>query len=91
MSGTIHVNTDLMRLLGRRFLEISEYCQTQLITELQNISAQIEGDWIGVSRQRYDELFQQWRQSSQSLLTWGQEIGQHLNNTANQFDNADQS
>ncbi len=89
--GTIHVNTDVMRELGQRFVECNQYFREQLIPELQRLTAQMEGDWTGLSRQRYEELFQGWVQSSQSLINWGTDIGQHVSMTAEQFDNADRS
>jgi WXG100 family type VII secretion target len=91
MSGTIHVNTELMRELGSRFQENCEIARTKMISELQSMNAQIESDWIGLSRTHYDELFHQWVQSAQSLITWGDEIGAHLTKTAEYFDNVDQS
>ncbi len=91
MSGTIHVNTDMMRELGRRFQENCEFCRTKMISELQGITSQMEGDWVGVSRVRYEELFGHWCQSAQSLITWGEDIGLHLSKTAQYFDNVDQS
>ncbi|MBA2392904.1 MAG: WXG100 family type VII secretion target [Ktedonobacteraceae bacterium] len=91
MMGTIHVNTDEMRLLGRRFIECNEYIRSQLIPELQRLSIGMENDWIGVSRVHYDGLFQHWIQSALSLENWGEEIGQHVSQTAQQFDNADRS
>lgn len=91
MSSTIHVNTELLRDLGNRFLLNSQYAQEKLINELRSLTAQTEGDWVGVSRMHYEELFAHWCQSAQSLITWGQEIGQHLDRTAQYFENADQS
>jgi WXG100 family type VII secretion target len=89
--GTIHINTDVMRQLGKRFIEVSEYSHNQLISELQQMSTQLEGDWQGMSRQHYEELFLHWVQSAQSLLIWGNDIGVHLQRTADQFDQADRS
>jgi WXG100 family type VII secretion target len=89
--GTIHVNTDEMRQLGRRFVECNEYIRSQLIPELQRLSAGMENDWTGVSRVRYDDLFQHWIQSAMSLENWEEDIGQHVSRTAEQFDNADRS
>lgn len=91
MSGTIHVNTELMRQLGARYQQNCEFARSKMISELQGISAQMEGDWVGVSRNHYNELFQQWCQSAQSLITWGEEIGLHLTKTAEFFDNVNQT
>lgn len=89
--GTIHINTDQLRILGQRFTQNNEYIRTQLIPELQRLSASIEEDWSGASRLRYDDLFQGWMQSALSLERWGEDIGQHISQTAQQFDNADHS
>ena len=89
--GTIHVNTDQLRDLGNRFVAGNEYIRSQLIPELQRLSGSMEGDWVGVSRVRYDELFQSWIQSALSLEKWGEDIGQHVYQTAQQFDTADHS
>ncbi|HZS77970.1 MAG TPA: WXG100 family type VII secretion target [Ktedonobacteraceae bacterium] len=89
--GNIHINTDLLRQLGQRFLENCEYAQTRMVAELRAMTAQIEGDWQGVSRMHYDELFNHWVQSVNSLVTWGEDIGRHLSQTADQFDNVDRS
>jgi WXG100 family type VII secretion target len=89
--GTIHINTDQLRTLGTRFTQNNEYIRDQLIPELQRLSSSIEGDWMGASRMRYDELFQGWMQSALSLERWGEDIGQHIYQTAQQFDTADQS
>lgn len=91
MSGTIHINTDLLRELGRRFELNTLYAQDKIINELRAMTGQLEGDWVGVSRAHYDELFQHWCQSAQSLINWGHDIGLHLEKTAQQFDNVDQS
>jgi WXG100 family type VII secretion target len=91
MSGTIHVNTELLRDLGRRFQLNSQFAQEKLIDELRSLTAQTEGDWVGVSRIHYEELFAHWCQSAQSLIVWGQEIGLHLDKTAQYFETADQS
>jgi len=90
VSGTIHVNTEMMRQLGMRYQENCEFCRVKMIAELQALTSQMEGDWVGISRIHYEELFQHWCQSAQSLITWGEEIGLHLSKTAEYFDNVDQ-
>jgi uncharacterized protein YukE len=68
MGGTIRANPDLLRQLGQRFVQCNAYINDQLIPDLRRITSQVEGDWSRLSRNRYDELFQQWTQSAQSLL-----------------------
>ena len=89
--GTIHLDTEVMRQLGRRYQDWSDYLRNSMMNELRNLSGQLEGDWQGVSRQHYDNLIQQWEQSVAGLLDSGRDLGSHLSNTANRFENADNS
>lgn len=89
--GSIHVNTDLMRQLGTLFVQLNEQIENQLEPQIQHTVAQLEGDWLGVSRQHFDTLLMQWRASVISLTNWGESIGRHLQETASRFEQADQS
>jgi WXG100 family type VII secretion target len=89
--GTIHVNTDTMRQLAQAYLNWNNTLQSQMLPQLQSLIAQLEGDWYGSSRQDYDNQLQSWQQSLNSLITSGQNLGNHVLNTANQFDSADHS
>jgi WXG100 family type VII secretion target len=88
---SIHVNTDVMRQLGNRYIQACETLRNLTIPELQGLAHNLEGDWQGISRQHYDNSLQQFQQSAYSLLNWGEEIGRHLYQVAQQFDEADQS
>ena len=88
---TIHVNTDVMRQLAQAYLTWNNTIQTQMLPQLQSLNAQLEGDWVGVSRQDYDNQLQSWIQSLNSLIAAGQGLGNHVLNTANQFESADRS
>ena len=88
---TIHVNTDVMRQLAQAYLNWNNTLQTQMLPQLQSLNAQLEGDWVGLSRTDYDNQLQSWIQSLNSLIASGQGLGNHVLNTANQFDTADHS
>ena len=88
---TIHVNTDVMRQLAQAYLTWNNTIQTQMVPQLQSLSAQLEGDWVGVSRSDYDNQLQSWIQSLNTLIASGQGLGNHVMNTANQFESADRS
>jgi WXG100 family type VII secretion target len=88
---TIHVNTDVMRQLGQRFMDWNNVIRDQLLPELRNLTGQLEGDWSGVSRQRYDQMLQGWEQTANNMMNQGEDLGNHVLNTANQFDQADRS
>ena len=88
---TIHVNTDVMRQLAQAYLTWNNTIQTQMLPQLQSLSGQLEGDWVGVSRTDYDNQLQSWIQSLNGLIASGQGLGNHVLNTATQFEAADHS
>ncbi|MHB8598190.1 MAG: WXG100 family type VII secretion target [Ktedonobacteraceae bacterium] len=89
--GVIHVNTDLMRQLGQVFVQLNDQIQNQIEPNIQNNTSQLENDWQGISRQRFDDLMQQWRSATNQVVQTGEDLGRHLQSTAQQFENADQS
>ncbi len=89
--SNIHINTDLMRHLGVLFVQLNEQIENQLEPQIQQATVQLEGDWMGISRQHFDTLLMQWRSSVVSLTNWGECIGQHLQETATRFEQADES
>ena len=88
---TIHVNTDVMRQLAQAYLTWNNTIQTQMLPQLQSLSSQLEGDWVGASRLDYDSQLQSWQQSLSSLIAAGQGLGNHVLNAASQFESADNS
>jgi len=88
---TIHVNTDQMRQLGQTFQNLNNEIGNNIEPQIQNQTSQLESDWQGVSRQRYDQLYNQWRSATQQVVQNGEQIGQHLQQTAQRFEEVDQS
>ena len=89
--GTIHVNTDLMRNLGQVFVQLNDQVANQIEPQIQNHTSELESDWQGVSRQRYEQLYQEWRSATQRVVQAGEDIGRHLQDTATRFEQVDQS
>ena len=89
--ANIHVNTDLMRQLGQVFVTLNDQITNQTEAQVQNYIGQMEGDWQGVSRQRFEQMFQDWRAGVNQVVQNGENIGRHLYDTANRFDSVDQS
>ncbi len=86
----IHVNTDVMRQLGQVFIQLNDQVGQQFVPQIQNHVGQLESDWQGISRQRYEQLYQEWHSSANQLVQRGEDLGRHLQNTAQQFENVDQ-
>jgi len=80
-----------MQQLGKRFSDWNQYMRDQMMSELHNLSSQLENDWQGVSRQHYDGLLQNWESNVQRLISQGDDMGQHLYSTADRFNQADNS
>jgi WXG100 family type VII secretion target len=87
--ATIHVNTDVMRQLGQLFVQLNDQLGGQTRPQIQSHIGNLESDWQGVSRQRFEQMFQQWTSAANQLQQQGDQIGQHLQNTATQFENVD--
>ncbi len=89
--SNIHVNTETMRQLSGSLEYWSNYLRDGMMPAIERLTSQLEIDWQGVSRQHYDELLQQFRGETLTLINRAQELGLHLNSTATQFDSADHS
>ena len=89
--ANIHVNTDEMRQLAGSFDWWSNNLRDGMPGSLQQLTGQLEGDWQGISRQRYEELIQVWRGNALNLISSAETISRHMMNTANQFDSVDNS
>lgn len=89
--GVIHVNTDLMRQLGQVFVQFNDQISNQIEPTIQSHTSQLESDWQGISRQRFDQLVQEWRSATIRVVQSGEDLGRHLQITAQQFENVDQA
>jgi len=89
--SNIHVNTDIMRHLGYLFVQLNEQITNQLQPQIVHGIGQLEADWQGISRQRFEELFSEWRALATRISACGEEIGRHLQVTAERFEDVDQT
>ena len=88
---SIHVNSDWMRQLGQIFVQLNDQIQNEIEPQIRNYTSQLESDWQGVSRQRFEQMYQQWLATIRQAVVQGEDIGRLLQNTAMLFDQADQS
>ncbi len=87
----IAVNTDVMRQLGQCFVAVGHYLWDDQRPRIENLISQLENDWQGHSRARFEHLFAQWRHEVHEVVELSYQIGQHLEQTAQNFENADNS
>jgi WXG100 family type VII secretion target len=88
---TIHINTDQLRQLGQYFVQLNDQIQNQIEPQINNLTGQLENDWQGQSRYTYDNMFNDWRATVNRIVQNGEDIGRHLQATADQFEQADRS
>ncbi len=89
--GTIHINTDQLRQLGQVFVQLNDQINNSIEPQIQNYTNQVESDWQGVSRQQYEQMYQDWRAATQRIVSTGEDLGRLLQDTATRFEQADQS
>ena len=89
--ATIHINTDQLRQLGQYFVQLNDFVRDNIEPQIQNLTNQLESDWQGQSRYRYESMYNDWRSSTNRIVQIGEDLGRHLQNTATQFEQADQS
>lgn len=89
--ATIHVNTDLLRQLGNLFRQLNAQIHEQIKPQLQVVTDQLEADWQGHTRARYDQLFSDWNIKLDNLTQSGDDLGHHLQDVVTLLEQADQS
>lgn len=87
--ANIHINTDVMRQLGQIFIQLNDRLANQIRPQIQSHIGQLEYDWQGVSRERFEQMFQEWRAAINQIVLQGEQIGHHLEITAQQFEQVD--
>ncbi len=87
--GTAHTNTDAMRQLSQLFLQLNNQITKQIEPQIQKYVAQLEGEWQGVSRQRFEQMLKEWHTAADHCVTVGEEVGRYLQTTSQQFKTAD--
>jgi WXG100 family type VII secretion target len=87
----IAVNTDVMRQLGETFEQVSHQLWDETRPRINHLISELENSWQGNSRARFEQLFADWNHHAHELVELSYRIGEHLENTAQAFDNADNS
>ena len=79
-----------MRHLGQLFSQSSEQIKNQGKLQIQNTMVDLESNWQGASRQRYERLYQQWQADIDYLINLSESLGQRTQHCAQAFESADQ-
>ena len=87
--SNIHVNRDAMRHLAYLFLQLNEQIINRIQPQILHSIGQLEIDWHDVSRQKFEELFSEWSTLATRITACGEEIGRHLQVTAEHLEKLD--
>ncbi len=80
--------TDILRELSRLFAHLNEQIQAEIDPTIHKCTDQLEGDWEGVSRRSYDQLYHEWRLAADRVVTLGEDLERHLQETVTRFEHA---
>lgn len=86
----IKITPDQVRQVGNQFKQASQQSQ-EMVSRLQNTMNGMEGEWEGLTKQRFYQEFQQWRSSMNQFVELLNGIGQQLDSIAARFEAADQA
>ena len=85
----IKITPEQVRQVGNQFKQASQQ-SNEMVSRLQNTMSGMEGDWEGMTKQRFYQEFQQWRTSMNQFVELLNGIGQQLDAIAARFEAADQ-
>jgi len=85
----IKITPDQVRQVGSQFKQASQQSQ-EMVGRLQNTMSGMEGEWEGLTKERFYQEFQQWRTSMNQFVELLNGIGQQLDAIAARFEAADQ-
>jgi WXG100 family type VII secretion target len=86
----IKITPDQVRQVGNQFKQASQQ-SNEMVSQLQNTMSGMEGEWEGLTKQRFYQEFQQWRTSMNQFVELLNGIGQQLDAIAARFEAADQA
>jgi len=85
----IKITPDQVRQVGGQFKQASQQSQ-EMVGRLQSTMNSMEGEWEGLTKERFYQEFQQWRTSMNQFVELLNNIGQQLDAIAARFEAADQ-
>ena len=85
----IRITPDQVRQVGSQFKQASQQ-SNEMVGRLQSTMSGMEGEWEGLTKERFYQKFQQWRTSMNQFVELLNGIGQQLDSIAARFEAADQ-
>jgi len=84
----IRISPDQVRQMSGQFKQASQQSQ-QIMSNLQNTVNSMQGDWEGMTQQRFYQEFEQWKASMTQYSQLLDNIGQQLDAIAARFQQID--
>ncbi|HEX4203341.1 MAG TPA: hypothetical protein VHZ51_03910 [Ktedonobacteraceae bacterium] len=86
--GAANVHAERLRNLAGVFTQLNEKLQHDTLPTIHEGLQQLEDEWMGVSRHRYDGLYYEWSLLVERLCSLNEDVTTHLKETASRFDKA---
>ena len=86
----IKITPDQDRQVGSQFKQASQQSQ-EMVSRLQNTMNGMEPEWEGLTKERFYQEYEQWRNSMNQFVELLNGIGQQLDAIAARFEAADQA
>ncbi|MBA2288245.1 MAG: WXG100 family type VII secretion target [Ktedonobacteraceae bacterium] len=87
----IHLDTDLLRRLAQDFTQIHTDFAQYGVSAVYRPANQLEYDWQGIGRQRFQQDMAEWWAIFNQLLHQSETIALYLSGVASDFENAQYS
>lgn len=84
----IRIPPERVRQVGNQFKQASAQSD-QMVNQLRNAVNSMEGQWAGMTKERFYSEFQQWATSMTQFVQLLNQIGQQLDAIAARFEAAD--
>ncbi len=85
----IKITPEHVRQVGNQFKQASQQSQ-ELVNRLESAVNSMQGEWEGMTKERFYNEFQQWRTTMRQFVELLNSIGQELDTIANRFQGADE-
>lgn len=86
----IRITPEQVRQVGNQFKQASAQSD-QMVNQLRNTINSLQGDWEGMTKERFYGEFQQWATSMTQFVQLLNQIGQQLEAIAERFRGLDQA
>jgi WXG100 family type VII secretion target len=88
--GEIVVNQTKVNAVAKDIIKCADRVR-ELKDQIKDKSANLENNWVGLSKQAYNDLVIKWNKQADTLITELNQIGNTIKTTAEKYKKADEA